>query len=60
MRLGWGVENLTSYYFAKLEGETKWRRLARANVLSTDEAFEPIAVIPGTNYAYATRDHEGR
>jgi len=60
VRLGWGVENLTAYYFAKLEGETKWRRLSRANVLSTDETFEPIAVIPGTNYAYATKDHEGR
>jgi dipeptidyl aminopeptidase/acylaminoacyl peptidase len=60
VRLGWGVDNLTSYTFAKLEGESKWRRLARANVLSTDEAFDPIAVIPGTNYAYATKDHEGR
>lgn len=60
VRLAWGVDNLTAYYFAKLEGENKWRRLARANVLSTDVAFEPVAVIPGTNYAYATKDHEGR
>jgi dipeptidyl aminopeptidase/acylaminoacyl peptidase len=29
-------------------------------VLSSDEAFEPVAVIPGTNYAWATRDHDGR
>ncbi len=27
---------------------------------STDEGFTPIAVIRGTNYAYAMRDHEGR
>jgi dipeptidyl aminopeptidase/acylaminoacyl peptidase len=60
VRLGWGVQDLTVSYFAKLEGETKWRRLARANVFSTDETFDPIAVIPGTNYAYATRDHDGR
>jgi dipeptidyl aminopeptidase/acylaminoacyl peptidase len=60
VRLGWGRVNLTDYYFAKLQGESKWRRLARVNALSSDETFEPIAVIAGTNYAYATRDHEGR
>jgi len=60
VRLGWGQVNLTDYYFAKLQGETKWRRLARVAALSSDKAFTPIAVIPGTNYAYATRDHEGR
>jgi dienelactone hydrolase len=60
VRLGWGTYNLKTYYYAKLQGESKWRRLGRVDVLSTDEAFEPIAVIPGTNYAYATKDHEGR
>jgi dipeptidyl aminopeptidase/acylaminoacyl peptidase len=60
VRLGWGRYDLKDYYFAKLQGESKWRRLARVNSLSSDEAFEPIAVIPGTNYAWATRDHEGR
>jgi dipeptidyl aminopeptidase/acylaminoacyl peptidase len=60
VRLGWGRVDMTNYYFAKLKGESKWRRLARVNTLSSDEAFTPIAVIAGTNYAYATRDHEGR
>jgi dipeptidyl aminopeptidase/acylaminoacyl peptidase len=60
VRLGWGQYQLKNYYFAKLKGETKWRELARVGTLSTDEGFEPIAVIPDTNYAYALRDHEGR
>ncbi|HTU64937.1 MAG TPA: alpha/beta fold hydrolase [Steroidobacteraceae bacterium] len=60
VRLGWGVYDLTAYTYAKLKGELRWRRLSRTNALSTDEAYRPIAVIPGTNYAYALKDHEGR
>lgn len=60
VRLGWGNYQLKNYFFAKLEGETKWRELARVTTLSSDEGYEPIAVIPGTNYAYALRDHDGR
>jgi dipeptidyl aminopeptidase/acylaminoacyl peptidase len=60
VRLGWGTYDMETYYYAKLEGESKWRRLGRVKVLSSDEGYEPIAVIPGTNYAYATKDHEGR
>lgn len=60
VRLGWGGYDLKNYYYAKLIGENKWRRLARVNALSSDEAFQPVAVVPGTNFAYATRDHEGR
>jgi len=60
VRLGWGGYDLQNYYYARLAGEKKWRRLAKVKSLSTDEAYEPIAVIPGTNYAWATRDHEGR
>lgn len=60
VRLGWGVVNLKYYFHAKLEGEKKWRELARVQVLSSDEGYQPIAVIPKTNYAYATRDKDGR
>jgi dienelactone hydrolase len=60
VRLGWGGERLKNYYFAKLEGEKEWRELARVTTLSSDEGFMPLAVIRGTNYAYAMRDHEGR
>jgi dipeptidyl aminopeptidase/acylaminoacyl peptidase len=60
VRLGWGRYQLKNYYFAKLEGDKEWRRLAKVTTLSTDEGFLPIAVIRGTNYAYAMRDHEGR
>ena len=60
VRLGWGRLDLRDYYYAKLQGEKKWRRLARVNSLSSDEAFEPVAVIAGTNHAYATRDYQGR
>jgi dipeptidyl aminopeptidase/acylaminoacyl peptidase len=60
VRLGWGTYELKSYYYARLDGEKKWRRLARVNALSSDEAYTPIAVIPGSNFAWASRDHEGR
>jgi dipeptidyl aminopeptidase/acylaminoacyl peptidase len=60
VRLGWGRDHLKTYYYARLVGENKWRRLARVNSLSTDEAFAPIAVIPGTNHAWAMRDLDGR
>jgi dipeptidyl aminopeptidase/acylaminoacyl peptidase len=60
VRLGWGTYQLKNYYFAKLEGEKEWRQLAKVSTLSTDEGFTPVAVIRGTNYAYAMRDHEGR
>ena len=60
VRLAWGVSDMKRYYYARLLGEKKWRQLARVGVLSTDEAYEPIAVIHGTNYAYALRDKDGR
>ena len=60
VRLGWGTYDMQTYYYARLQGEKKWHRLARVKVLSSDEGYDPVAVIPGTNYAYATKDHEGR
>jgi acetyl esterase/lipase len=60
VRLGWGGYDMKMYYYAKLVGEDKWRRLAKVNALTSDEAFEPVAVIAGTNYAWATRDKDGR
>jgi dipeptidyl aminopeptidase/acylaminoacyl peptidase len=60
VRLGWGVVDLKYYFHARLEGEKKWRELARVRVLSSDEGYRPIAVIPKTNYAYAMRDKDGR
>lgn len=60
VRLGWGRERLKNYYFARLEGEKEWRELGRVATFSSDEGFMPLAVIRGTNYAYAMRDHEGR
>ena len=61
VRLGWGRYDMQVYYHARLVGEKKWRRLGRVGVFDRgEEAFEPIAVIPGTNYAYATRDKDGR
>jgi dipeptidyl aminopeptidase/acylaminoacyl peptidase len=60
VRLGWGRVNMQTYYYARLQGEKKWRRLAKVKALSTDQAYNPVAVIRGTNHAYATRDHQGR
>jgi hypothetical protein len=48
------------YYFARLDGDREWRRLAKFKAFSNNDAFKPLAVIPGSNKAYATGTYEGR
>lgn len=61
VRLGSGYEsNPEIHYFARLENEDEWRRLAKIKVFTESDALRPIAVAPGTNKAYAVGDYEGR
>lgn len=61
IRLAWGgTENLNTYYFARLEGEQEWRRLARSKAFTNTEVLRPIAVAPWKNTAYAIGDYQGR
>lgn len=60
VRLGYGLQGTTLSYFARLQGDTEWRQLARFEATSSSAAFRPIAVVPGSNRAYATGDFEGR
>ncbi len=61
IRLGWGsTENLSTFYFARLEGEQEWRRLARSKAFTSNDILRPIAVAPWKDTAYAIGDYQGR
>lgn len=62
VRIGQGYSSAGElHYFARLEGEKAWRRLAKVKPFSRDEeALVPIAIAPGTNTAYAVGRSEGR
>jgi dienelactone hydrolase len=61
VRLGWGLEGANVYYFARLSGETDWRRLAKFEAFSRENHFDPIAVSrEQPNKAYAVGASEGR
>ncbi|HZF17028.1 MAG TPA: S9 family peptidase [Steroidobacteraceae bacterium] len=60
VRLGAGMDpDGKVSFFARLAGEKSWRRVTRVDHLSLSAAFEPIAVIPNTNFAWAIRDKDG-
>ena len=59
VRLGTGYEGKVVSYFAKLEDENSWTRLAKMTVFS-DSALEPVAISPGRNKIFATGDWKGR
>ncbi len=61
IRLAWGsTENMNTHYFARLEGEQEWRRLARSKAFTATDVLRPIAVAPWKNTAYAIGDYQGR
>ena len=61
VRIGWGLSGTTISYYARLDGESGWRRLSRFEVFSRDRHFEPIAISPDApNMAYAFGEYEGR
>jgi dipeptidyl aminopeptidase/acylaminoacyl peptidase len=62
VRLGYGYAGNTTVmqYFARLDSEKKWLPLLKIKAFETSDALVPIAVIPGTNRAFASGSHEGR
>jgi dipeptidyl aminopeptidase/acylaminoacyl peptidase len=62
VRLGWGFRDTKLAYFARLAGETEWRRLAKVEAFSQEarDSFQPVAAIPGSNYVYARKQSDGR
>ena len=61
IRLGWGLEGATESYYARLQGESEWRRLTKFEVFSHHKGFEPIAISRDDhNQAYAIADSGGR
>jgi len=61
VRLGYGFGGKTVSYYARLEGESEWRRLAKFEVFTRDNAFDPIAISADEpNRAYAFGKIEGR
>ncbi|HTE40368.1 MAG TPA: S9 family peptidase [Steroidobacteraceae bacterium] len=60
VRLGWGYRDMKVSYFAKLEGEDHWERLARFDAFGEADVFTPVAIIPQRNTAFAIGNSNGR
>jgi len=61
VRLGWGQQGATRSYYAHLDGDSQWRRLAKFEIFSANHGFEPIAISrDDPNKAYAIADSGGR
>lgn len=61
VRLGWGLLRNTLSYYARLDGDVDWRRLAKFEAFSRGNHFEPIAISnEDPNKAYAYASYEGR
>jgi len=60
VRLGYGARDTKVSFFARLDGERPWRELTRVESSGIADAFLPVAVVPGTNSAYAMRNYQGR
>lgn len=62
VRLGSGYkENSTTLeYFARLDDTTKWLPLTKVDQFKSAGELTPVAVIPGTNRAFARGAHQGR
>jgi hypothetical protein len=61
VRLGWGLLRNTISYYARLDGDVDWRRLAKFEAFGRGNHFEPIAISnEDPNKAYAFAGSEGR
>jgi dipeptidyl aminopeptidase/acylaminoacyl peptidase len=59
-RLGWGTQDLKTFYYARLEGDRDWRKLGATQALSASIQLRPIAMTAEANTAYAIGPFEGR
>jgi dipeptidyl aminopeptidase/acylaminoacyl peptidase len=61
VRLGWGLEDTKYSYYARLAGDSDWRRLARVEAFGKSEGFAPVALSKAEpNKAYAMSYTNGR
>jgi len=59
VRLGWGYRGNQISYFARLSGDKDWRELSKFPAFEGQGSLEPIAIVPGTDHAYAIGDYQG-
>jgi dipeptidyl aminopeptidase/acylaminoacyl peptidase len=59
-RLGWGYDGANTIYFARLEGDSDWRRLGATQLFTEANQLRPIAMAWATNSAYAVGNYAGR
>lgn len=60
VRLGWGWEGTTINYYARLEGDSDWRKLSATQIYTEANRLRPIAMGWATNTAYAMGNYNGR
>lgn len=62
VRFGYGfaTNSTVLQYFARLDNETKWLPLTKVKAFESSDELIPIAIIPGTNRAFASGDYQGR
>jgi dienelactone hydrolase len=58
-RVGWGMRDGNTVYYAKLEDDREWRALKSTESLNSGDALHIIAMAAG-NSAFAVGIHEGR
>jgi dipeptidyl aminopeptidase/acylaminoacyl peptidase len=59
-RLGWGMEGLNTSYFARLDGDTDWRKLGATQIYTEANRLRPFAMAWASNSAYAMGNFAGR
>lgn len=59
-RLGWGLEGVTTNYFARLEGDSEWRKLGTTQLFTEANRLRPFAMAWATNTVYAVGNYRGR
>lgn len=58
--MGYTSNSTTLQYFARLDDTRKWLSLSKVDMFNAAGELTPLAVIPGTNRAFASGFHEGR
>jgi dienelactone hydrolase len=61
VRLGRGLSGATISYWARLDGDSDWRRLTKFEIFTRGNRFEPVAIsADDPNWAYALGPSGGR
>lgn len=62
VRFGYGYASNSTVlqYFARLDSQKKWMPLSKVKAFDNSDELIPIAIIPGTNRAFASGTYEGR